>query len=244
MKSYQEAEVKLGNRESRKLENNTYLQRRGDNIAVKLHATDVVTYRPDGKIVLDSGGWRTVTTKDRINRYAPINLWQDKGQWYVGKNWNRPPQAIYADGMVIEPNGKLSGCKTLAQDKADQKLRAQVRKYAKDFMAALKAGKVPMPSSGDCWYCSLHEVKTGKPLGELTKGNGDSHMREHIKEKYYVPSLAVNALKAMGASRAGETTLWALMGHPEAQIWPGDFIYEQIEKSIKRYVYRELGLAY
>lgn len=244
MKSYQEAKERLGNRESRKLENNTYLQQRGENITVKLHATDVVTYQPDGKIILDSGGWRTVTTKDRINRYAPINLWQDKGQWYVGRSWQKPPQAIYDDNMVIEPDGKLSGCKTPAQMKAEQKLRAQVRKYAKDFITALKAHKVPLPSGGDCWYCSLHEVKTGKPLGELTKTNGDSHIREHIKEKYYVPSLAVNALKAMGASRAGESTLWALMGHPGAQVWPGDFIYEQIEKSIKRYVYRELGLVY
>ena len=240
MKSYQEAQELLGSRESRKLENNTYLQRRGDNLAVRLHATDVVTYRPDGKIILNSGGWRTVTTKDRINKYAPINLWQDKGQWFIGQNWTRPPAGIYQDNMVIHSSGALTGLQTMKEATAEQKLRAQVRKYAKGFLAALTAGKVPLPSGGDCWGCCMKDVKTGKTV----MGNG--HIREHLKEKYYVPSLAVNALKEMGASVAATSTLYHLMGHPQAGNWDNGrgWITEQIEKTIKRYVYRELGLAY
>lgn len=55
----------------RKIANNTYLERLVDNsIAVRLHATDVVVIFPDDVVVLNSGGWRTKTTKDRLNRFA------------------------------------------------------------------------------------------------------------------------------------------------------------------------------
>ena len=84
-------------------------------LTVRLHSTDVVTlteleepfaYRPWGyrdmetdrsaarigprtlAVKLDSGGWRTVTTKARINQVAseyrlPFRVQQDRGQWYV-----------------------------------------------------------------------------------------------------------------------------------------------------------------
>jgi len=241
MKSYQEALEKLGKRSSRKLENNTYLihyhEAKPHYIGVRLHNTDVVKYYPDGRIILNSGGWKTPTTKDRINKYAPVNVWTDKGIWYIGQSWNKPAEAIYQDDMVINPDNTFSGVMTMEQAKAETKLRGQVRKYAKDFVTALKAGKIPMPSSGDCWGCCMKDVKTGQTV------MGSDHIISHIKEKYYVPSLAVNTLEAFGASMAAKSTLWFYMGHKEANDW-GEFALEQIEKSIKRYVYRELGLAY
>lgn len=60
MKNYKEALAKLNGRPRRKLENNTYLEERdGNTIAVKLHATDVVTFHRDGRVVLNSGGQRS-----------------------------------------------------------------------------------------------------------------------------------------------------------------------------------------
>ena len=69
--NYATASAKLTGRcrERRKMENNTYLVRRIDGgIAVRLHNTDVLLFRPNGSIVLNSGRWRTTTTKDRMNR--------------------------------------------------------------------------------------------------------------------------------------------------------------------------------
>ena len=54
-----------------------------DILAIRLHSTDVVTYYPNGKIMIDSGGWRTVTTKDRINQFSPFHIWSDKQVWYA-----------------------------------------------------------------------------------------------------------------------------------------------------------------
>lgn len=62
-------------RERRKVANNTYAERRGDDIALRLHQTDVVTFHPDGSITLNTGGWYTVTTKDRMNNALPKGTW-------------------------------------------------------------------------------------------------------------------------------------------------------------------------
>jgi hypothetical protein len=242
MQNYQEAEKRLGGRDSRKLENNTYLKRRGENLAVMLHHTDVVTYFPNGNIQLNSGGWRTMTTKDRINKYAPIRLWANKGQWYAGQTWDIKPKIFFQDNMVIRPDGTYSGAMSATQAKAEQKLRTKVKQYAHNYLLALKAGKVGKPSGGDCWHCALTEVSTGKPLGEVMRDH--SHILAHIKDKYYVPSLAWNALKAMGGSQAMSNNLAAYQGYEGAKPYQSDFIDQQIERAIRRYVYRELGLAY
>jgi hypothetical protein len=224
------------------LENNTYLKHRGDTIAVMLHNTDVVTYFPNGDIKLNSGSWRTVTTKDRINKYAPIRLWAHKGQWYATPPWSNETKIFFQDNMVIRPDGTYSGAMSTTQAKAEQKLRERVRKYAKGYIVALKAGKIDSPNSGDCWYCFFTDTGTGKPLGEVTKNS--EHLLSHIRTKYYVPSLAWNALRAMGASQAMFHNLAAYQRMDEVKPYLSDFVDEQIEKAIRRYVYRELGLAY
>jgi hypothetical protein len=75
--TYRDADTLLQGRcrERRKLENNTYLERHDDSIAVRLHGTDVLAFYRDGGIGIDTGGWNTVTTRDRMNRYLP-NPWR------------------------------------------------------------------------------------------------------------------------------------------------------------------------
>src|SRR5665213_3455922 len=93
--NYQTANAKLTGRckDSRKVANHTYLKRRGEDIALQLHQTDVVTMHPDGSITLDSGGWRTLTTKARINdHYNYIS--QRKGIWYLHDG------SLYYDGVT------------------------------------------------------------------------------------------------------------------------------------------------
>lgn len=83
---YLTASLKLTGRckDQRKLCNNTYLIRRSDEeIAVRLHATDVVTFHADGSIDIGTGGWNTVTTKDRINAYCAIRVWSESGYMFA-----------------------------------------------------------------------------------------------------------------------------------------------------------------
>lgn len=79
------ASATLKKRESKKVGNNTYLVRISpETIGVKLHNTFVVEIHSDGTYTLNSGGWRTVTTKDRINNYSPVGISQRKYEWFVG----------------------------------------------------------------------------------------------------------------------------------------------------------------
>lgn len=56
------------------VQNHTRLFKRGEDYAVRLHSTDVVTVHPDGTYTLNAGGWYTVTTKERINSYGPARV--------------------------------------------------------------------------------------------------------------------------------------------------------------------------
>lgn len=78
--NYKTAKLRLGDKDRVKLDRNTYLERRDDQtIAVRLHATDIVTYTPT-YTELDSGGWHTMTTRARMDDYIPMML-TTAGAW-------------------------------------------------------------------------------------------------------------------------------------------------------------------
>jgi hypothetical protein len=72
------------NRKTRKVGNNTYAEIEYDNsVSIILHGTAVVRFYPNGLVKLNSGGWQTSTTKDRINKYSPVKVYQKKYVWYL-----------------------------------------------------------------------------------------------------------------------------------------------------------------
>lgn len=83
-------------RTTRKVGNNTYAEIMpwGD-VDIMLHGTTVVSIHPDNSVTLNTGGWHTVTTKDRINQYSPVRVYQRKGQWYLDDG------TVFEDGMVV-----------------------------------------------------------------------------------------------------------------------------------------------
>ena len=72
--------------------------------SVTYHETRVFEILPDGRVRLDSGGWRTATTKKRINQAARhfgrrFSVYAKNGDWYVStKNGDVP----FSDSMIIE----------------------------------------------------------------------------------------------------------------------------------------------
>lgn len=118
-------------RDRKKIAPNMYLERLDgtfpglpDRIGVRLHNTYVVTFHRSGAVSLDSGGWRTVTTKERINRYlAPrLSLFQEKHVWYVqdrrpqflvrpipSPQWDKRYRVEFQDGLLILPDASLHG---------------------------------------------------------------------------------------------------------------------------------------
>ena len=232
MNTYKEANETLSNRQSRKLQNNTYLQRRGENIAVLLHETDVVTYLPDGSCVLDSGGWRTVTTKARMNDYAPCWIFSDKGVWFVSDGrWDSEKRHPYGDGFRIGPRGGLHPPVGVSEKKT-RVLRKQVKDYAAAFEAAFLAGNVPIPSARDCWFCGMVD-KEGKPWGDKEK----THYLEHIEEEYFVPSLLYNAMKSAGMGPFYFQE-WARGSQGEKPF----LSFSWVARAVRRYLYLQMGI--
>ena len=114
-------EQRLDGRDSRKVGNNTYLERNtfydraADRIAsfigVRLHGTYVVRAYEDGTVSLHTGGWHTVTTKDRINAWSPVRVFQHDYTWYVkfqGDGWDVPKSewVQFEEGMVVTSDGR------------------------------------------------------------------------------------------------------------------------------------------
>lgn len=88
----------------------------GDSIAVQYHNTVVVQVWRDGYFVLNSGGYRTATTKERIRAYSPAVLYQKAHRWYLAPrnqdgtiNWSKDAQVEFYDGMRIDAAGNVSG---------------------------------------------------------------------------------------------------------------------------------------
>jgi hypothetical protein len=233
MKTYKEAVNLLGQRESKKIGNNTYLKKlEGGNIGVKLHDTFVVTYTPNNSVILNSGGWKTVTTKARINEYTDVRLSQKNSLWTIGGH-------MFTDGMEVFENGKIKGAEKVTEkkEKAFQKEKKRLRAYAEKFAHAVINGEVKKPSGGDCWYCCL-KTENGKTLVESFKDI--SHIEGHIKENYFVPSMLYNALELLGSSQYTK----GIMG----EIWAGlpleDSPKKHLFNDVKKYIYKYLLRAY
>jgi len=87
------------NAKRRKVGNNTYAEILHDNsVGIMLHSTYVVKIHPDNTYTLQTGGWQTVTTKDRINQYSPVRVYQRKYEWFVKINGKEFP---FMEGMVV-----------------------------------------------------------------------------------------------------------------------------------------------
>ena len=212
----------LGNRAQKKLENNTYLVKVDDDtLGVKVHNTIVVYIYKSGNYGLDTGGWRTSLTKDRINSYSPARLHSDNNIWYIG-------HGIYADGITVDKTGKPLS-KLRDPDAVQRKKRTldkMVRNYIKGFAAHVKANglynpidepeadpwdvvklgpkPVPLkPGPGDCWACHFKAEGKPDPLGV-------DHLLSHMIDEdgpYYVPSLLWNAI----ANTGNPPYVWAMM---------------------------------
>ncbi len=220
IRSYTEAAKYLAeskrSKTSRKIEHNTWVEQRGDNIAIRLHQTDVVVFRPDGSTVLSTGGWKTNTTRSRLNEYLPYGyrIGQTKGQWDLwrwkvgteGKKWENREQEShpFVDGITISAKGKISGAGTATTVKAEANRKKKILEYIDGFLKAIHACKVKQPGGGDCWFCAL-KTDDGKTLGDA-HGDND-HIGGHVRSRYYVASLVANAVEAFPVSKNAQQYL-------------------------------------
>ena len=133
----------------RHLANNTRLRYDNGDYVIRFHSTDIVTYCATGDVVILDGGWRTVTTRDRISEYAPVSISTVKHVWYmqcrrhtyvfepcvIPKDKRMGPRVLHPVGLR---NNKLV---TMAQEAAEKRGRAEAaRSVARSARLLLKYG--------------------------------------------------------------------------------------------------------
>lgn len=219
---------------SKKVENNTLrIEYQDGSVGIRLHDTDIITIMEDGRVILDSGGWRTATTKARMNSslnpYWPtFAICTDSGVWHLYKGAYR--LCRFEDGIEISGSGNVKGGSPVTDGKTDRKLKAKVRKYAQLCVSSIP---LPKPNNGDCWYC-LMKTQEGRSLGDSTKNT--EHLDSHMKERYVVPSLVCDALKEAGA---GPAYYWEVFGETKM----GGNVLKSIERFVYRFILKRFGYA-
>lgn len=158
--------------------------RNGDLIDqyLRYQDTDVIKWCANGNTVLDSGGYRTVTTKARFNEHG-IRVWQDRGVWFV----STPAGPVdYFDGITIGNDGNVINPAPTNEKDRVKKITKRINKYC----ALVTADNIPEPSLGDCMICSMFE-RDGKQ-------SDCDHLVSHLDEGYMHGSILVNAMRATG----------------------------------------------
>jgi hypothetical protein len=119
-----------GYKSAKRIARNTWRYTRSDgSVAIKLHRTDVCVRDTKGKITLNSGGWHTPTTKDRINiglSGTGYSIYQNASKWYVRSG--SEGECVYFDGMVLPRDFKSR--KSAVEEKRVDKLSKQIVKFA------------------------------------------------------------------------------------------------------------------
>jgi len=242
--TYKELREFLGNKERKfikKTPAQTWVENRGDHLGVFLYETEILSYYEDGRIVLNSGGRKTPTTKQRLSDYLPRGyfIYQKRSVWYLRRPDNTTP-APFNDGMIVYPDGTIVNTGPSVKETHD--LVKRINKYAGDYIRALATGDVPAPGPGDCWHCYLYFEEDNKTWGEL--GDGD-HLLSHMEEDYFVPSLLLRAVQTTGrCSLAAES--WLHYSWYDKKNVPGyftDIATVQLKKALVKYLKKQLGVA-
>jgi hypothetical protein len=158
------------------------------------------------------------------------------------REWEERNRVAFYDGITVDSDGYAprlrqegpSPAKLRRHEAAVAKMKKRIDKYVDGFIEALRKG-MPMPSGANCWHCALHD-SDGKTWGDM--GN-HSHLLGHMEERYYVPTLAVNALRERGYKDVGIYMLLDMnqdkntMGRPDGR-------YDGVKRDLVKYMRKRL----
>jgi len=238
----------------RKIAHNTYARIEGDKIIVKYHNSDIVELTPT-TTTLDSCGYKTPTTKERLNWYIPNGhyLYQESYTWYIRKGyWNDENGDIYifvdgltfrlldSDNWFIDKNT----CGNVSDVERIKDIKKKINVYVKNYVTELINGNVESPSGGDCWYCYMQTDKDGDNISIGQAMDNTDHIESHFDEEYYVPSLLYNAVKFYPMSIFANTVLYELWNDESRDYsWGIDIFKSQVKSSLKKFLLREFNIA-
>lgn len=175
--------------DARKVANNTLQYtvenpggKRSGYTYISLHDTDIISVHKDGDITIDTGGFNTPTTRDRINQFGRplgVRVHTAKGVLHV----NGVPCHRRA---WVYPGGKVKS------DMGERNLD-RLRSELDSFMAEWKAEGLPADSVGDPWI--------------LSASIGEDTMRDWVRTRYVFRNFAFMAFVFSGLTEQ-DAAMW------------------------------------
>lgn len=209
----------------RKVDHNTVEYQRADVRVIRLHHTDIVEITED-RWRLNSGGWKTPTTKDRLNKFSPARIHSDRGVWRLSDG------STFFDGIEVNSEGRA------LNPRPD--VEAEQRKLGKAINAFVKRlddmETLPMPGAGDCWFCSMFEREPSRGeqgFHERGSDRNPEHLLSHIEDGYLHGWLLVNAMRWAGYGDEGISYM----------LDPRFTSRTSVKSALRRYLRHRLGLA-
>jgi len=191
-------------------------------IIYQLYDTDIITVKPNGNVVYNSGGFRTKLTKDRIFTLSPIKacIWQENHIWTLSirTDENIPGKSYtFYDGIEIDKNGNL-----VSENKnIDIKQLNTTKRNISKFTKLITKDNLPKPNSGDCLVCRLQNADGTSVLNR-------NCIPLHIEEMYMHGSLIINALREAGYNDMQIGVAYSMK------------LINQIRKAVSRYVTKKV----
>jgi len=163
---------------------------------IRFHQTNIVNKKPNGNIVLNTDGWRTLTTKERINWFLPhgIHLYQENFKWflYIETDNGNKIQPFY-DGIEITPTGEIVNPKvTIKQFKEQLKLSDQLNKLIKQYAKQITENNLEQIMQTSCPKCQT--VLYYNPNKEEIR----QHLLEHLRTNTFSTEILEQALISAG----------------------------------------------
>ena len=221
----------------KKVAHNTVRYTNSDGAEViRLHHTDIILKNKDGTVTLDTGGWKTPTTKDRLNRFSPVRVYSKRGTWFVDG------EVPFYDGLTVAEDGTVprEEEKRAEHDaKATRKLIGEINKFVKKLD---DLPELPEPGAGDCWFCAMFDrEKVSEPDWNHHKASGPTgnsdHLMSHIEEGYIHGWLLANALTWAGYRNPG------LIFRMEDSNLKAGREPKLLKNALRRYLKRKLGVG-
>lgn len=154
---------------------------------IRLHQTDIIRRKGD-KVTLSTGGWQSMTTKERLNTFSPFRVGSHKGNWTVTTDAGTFP---FSDGCTFDVvTGEPVGRTVANGDKAARQLAAD-KKLIAAYIKELRANGWGDPA-GDPWIAP--DAKGLYP---------DNVVRDWLKSRYVTRLVFVQALTSAHMPAAG-----------------------------------------
>jgi hypothetical protein len=186
----------------KKLANNTYLMKRDGAFVIRLHETDIVRITEESNqtfFTVNTNGWTTSTTKERIGSFTPLRVFQKRGVWYVYQQVDGREEVVtFFDGIKVDQSGRVVNCADASLDDIEkgQKLDRMITDYIKKFCDQSIREGLPLPDAGDCLECKIYS----QAKSERRDLDDMSHVYSHLQETYIHGSFLVYAATVAGYS--------------------------------------------